>query len=40
MMKNFMTSGTLSRSRKPKRDLGRKDVAPVYGEAAVMTIFG
>jgi hypothetical protein len=39
MMKNFMTSGALSKGRKPEADLAGKDAIAIPGEAAVMTIF-
>jgi hypothetical protein len=40
MMKNFMTSGAISKGRKPGGgDPGWKGTAPISGEAEVMTIF-
>jgi hypothetical protein len=39
MMKNFMTLGAFSKSRKPGGDPGGKSAAPIPGEAGVMTIF-
>jgi hypothetical protein len=39
LMKKFMTSGALSKDRKPGGDPGRKSAAPILGEAEVMTIF-
>jgi hypothetical protein len=38
MMKNFMTSGALSRGKKPEGDPGRKGTAPAPEKAAVMAI--
>jgi hypothetical protein len=40
MIKNFMTSGALSKGKKPERDLGRKGATPFLGEEAVMLIYG
>jgi hypothetical protein len=39
MMKNFLTLRAFSKGMKPGRDLGRKGVAPIPGEAEVMKIF-
>jgi hypothetical protein len=39
MMKKFMTSGVLSKGRKPEEDPGGKNAAPIHREAMVMTIF-
>jgi hypothetical protein len=39
MMKNFMTSGALSKGKKPKGDPGEKGATSVLDEAAIMTIF-
>jgi hypothetical protein len=39
MMKNFMTSGALSKGKKPKGDPGKKGATSVLDEAAIMTIF-
>jgi hypothetical protein len=39
IMKNFMTSGAFSKGRKPREDPGGKCVAPIPGEAKVMSIF-
>jgi hypothetical protein len=39
MRKNFMTSAALSKCRRPKEDLGGKDVTPIPEEVAIMTIF-
>jgi hypothetical protein len=40
MMIKFMTSGALSKGKKPEGELGGKVAASVPGEAAVMTIHG
>jgi hypothetical protein len=40
MMKKFMTSGVLSRSKKAERDLCGKGVTSVLEKAVVMTIYG
>jgi hypothetical protein len=40
MMKNFMTSGALSKGKKPEGDPGKKGVSPFPREEAVMTIYG
>jgi hypothetical protein len=40
IMKNFMTMGTLSKGKKPERDLGGIGTASSHGEAAVMMIYG
>jgi hypothetical protein len=39
MMKNFLTSGSLSKGRKPEGDQSMKDTAPIPEEVAVMTVF-
>jgi hypothetical protein len=39
-MKNLMTMGTLSKGKKPERDLGGIGTASSHGEAAVMMIYG
>jgi hypothetical protein len=39
MMKNFMTTGTLSKCRKPEGDPSGNDAAPIPREVAVMTTF-
>jgi hypothetical protein len=39
MMKNFMTSGALSKGKKPEGDPGGKGVAPFPREEAVMSIY-
>jgi hypothetical protein len=40
MLKNFMTSRTLLKGRRPEEDLGGKDATPIPEEVAVMTNFG
>jgi hypothetical protein len=40
MMKNFMTSGALSKGKKPEGDQGGNDAASDPEEAAVMIIYG
>jgi hypothetical protein len=40
MMKNFMTSGALSKGKKHEGDPGKKGVSPFPREEAVMTIYG
>jgi hypothetical protein len=39
MIKNFMTSGFLTRGKEPKGDLGGKGATPFPGEEAVMTVY-
>jgi hypothetical protein len=39
MMKNFMTSGALSKGKKPERDPGRKGLPPFPEEEALMSIY-
>jgi hypothetical protein len=39
-MKTAMTSGSLSKRRRPEEDLGRNATIPIPAEAVVMTIFG
>jgi hypothetical protein len=39
MMKNFMTSGSLTRDKEPEEDLGRNDVMPFPRKDAVMTVY-
>jgi hypothetical protein len=36
MMKNFMTSGSLTQHREPEEDPGGRNVMPFPGEAVVM----
>jgi hypothetical protein len=38
MVKKFMTLGAFSKGSKPGGDLGGKDVAPIPGEAKIMTV--
>jgi hypothetical protein len=40
MMENVMTSGALSRGKKPEGDPGRKGVLSAPGEVIVMSISG
>jgi hypothetical protein len=40
MMKNFMTSGALSKGKKPEGDQGGNGAASDPEEAAVMIIYG
>jgi hypothetical protein len=40
MMKNFMTSGALSKGKKPEGDLEERTTAPFPGEEEVMSIHG
>jgi hypothetical protein len=40
MMKNYMTTRTFARGKKPEGDLTRKVVAPLPKEKAVMSIYG
>jgi hypothetical protein len=40
MMKNFMTSGALSKGREPEGNPGGKDATPIPREAMIMTTFG
>jgi hypothetical protein len=39
MMKNYMTTGNLARSKKPEGDLAGKEVTPFPEEKAVMSIY-
>jgi hypothetical protein len=38
-MKNFMTSGSLTRDREPKEDLGGRGATPFPREDAVMMVY-
>jgi hypothetical protein len=40
MMKNFMTTGALTKGKEPKGDPGGKSVTPYPEEEAVMVIYG
>jgi hypothetical protein len=40
MMKNFIMSRAFPRGRNPEGDPGGRSVAPITGEAEVMTIIG
>jgi hypothetical protein len=40
MMKNFMTSGALTKGKEPEGDPSEKGVTPFPGEEAVMMIDG
>jgi hypothetical protein len=40
MIKNFMTSGALSRGKKPEGDSDKKGATTIPGEAAIMKIYG
>jgi hypothetical protein len=39
MMKNYLTTGTFSRGKKPKGDSTRKEATPFLEEKAVMSIY-
>jgi hypothetical protein len=39
MMKNFMTSGSLTRDKEPEGDPDRKGTTPFPREEAVMTVY-
>jgi hypothetical protein len=39
MMKNFMTTGALTKGKEPKGDSGRKGVTPYPEEEVVMVIY-
>jgi hypothetical protein len=39
IIKNFMTSRALTKSKEPKWDPGEKGVTPFLGEEAVMAIY-
>jgi hypothetical protein len=39
MMKNFMTSGSLTQDREHEEDPGRRDATPFPREGAVMTVY-
>jgi hypothetical protein len=40
MMKNFMTSGSLTRDKEPEEDMGESDSTPFNEEDAVMMVYG
>jgi hypothetical protein len=40
MMKNYMTTGTFARGKKPEGDPTGKATAPFFEEKAVMSIYG
>jgi hypothetical protein len=40
MMKNFMTSGALSKGKNPEGDLGGKGMTPFPKEEAFISIYG
>jgi hypothetical protein len=40
MMKNYMTTGTLTKGKKPKDGAAGKATTPFPGEKAVMSIYG
>jgi hypothetical protein len=40
MMKNFMTSRSLTRDKELKEDMGKSDSTPFNEEDAVMMVFG
>jgi hypothetical protein len=40
MMKNFITSGALSRGKKPEGDPNGNGAAPAPGKVAIMAVFG
>jgi hypothetical protein len=39
MIKNFMTSGTVSKGKKPVRDSGGRGATPFPGEEVVLEIY-
>jgi hypothetical protein len=40
MMKNFMTSGSLTRDKEPEEDMGESDSTPFNEEDAVVMVYG
>jgi hypothetical protein len=40
MMKNFITSGSLTRDKEPEEDMGESDSTPFNEEDAVMMVYG
>jgi hypothetical protein len=40
MMKNFITSGSLTRDKEPEEDMGKSDSTPFNEEDAVMMVYG